>query len=202
MLALFFGMRYFCYCFVFVWFFVLLSNYEKKASFPCNLSYVGKEVIYLLCFMIWFLLFCFLVLFVCSLNNEVVMFCICVILFVTKISGFLFAACGHRVSFLLFCYELLFSLLSKKKRAKGHGKNQNKCRKKRHVFFRLEQWHSQLVFRFFEGGLKHACLSENTIQIVALAYFEKVKWPKIAKKVESKLVPRLSHNLVQACCAT
>ena len=43
---------------------------------------------------------------------------------------------------------------------------------------------------------------ENTINIVASAYFETEKGQNCVKKVESKLGPRLGQNLVQVCCAT
>ena len=83
-----------CYYFVVVLFlfcFLICFQTMKKHCFPCNssvFSYVGKRSFIL---MVYDFVLVFLVLFVCNLNNEVALFCVCVVcfLFVTRLSGFL-----------------------------------------------------------------------------------------------------------------
>ena len=70
-------------CFVFVLFLGLLSfQTMKKHCFPCNcgvLCVMEKAVyVYVLCFVLAFL---FLMLFVCNLNNNIALFCVCVVWF-------------------------------------------------------------------------------------------------------------------------
>ena len=71
-----------------------------------------------------FLLFVVIVLFVCSLNNEVALFCVCVVcfLFVTRLCGFL-VCISWSCFFLLFCVQFLFFILLKKDQKNGHSTN-------------------------------------------------------------------------------
>ena len=96
------------------------------------------------------------------------------------------------------------SFLSKKKTKNGHSKNQKKKKfREKGQKIQLAQLCSQIVFMIFGGGLqKCRFFAENAIKIVVSAYFLKRKMAQNAKKVESKLGPRLSQNLLQVCCAT
>ena len=103
--------------------------------------------------------FLFLVLFVCSLNNEVALLCVCVVCFhfVNKTKWF---SCLHLVV-LFFCWIVLcpsfvssflaFSFLSKKTQKTGHGRNPKKMQTKKEN--QLAQLCSQIVFLIFWGGL-------------------------------------------------
>ena len=148
-----------------------------------------------------FVLVClFLVLFVSILENSFVLFCFCVV-FVTRLSGLLVCILW---SFFLFCFLLfvlnfvffVFSFLSKKDPQKTrHSKNpkKQKCRKK------TDQKKSVSAVAFTNSVPNF--LGEG-LKMQIFAYFLKGKWPQNAKKVESKLGPRLSQHLVRACCAT
>ena len=102
------------YCFVFVWFLGLLSDYEKQHCFPCKSSvflescWLGGSLLLALCFSYFC---CFVVLFVSSLQNEGVLLYVCVVcfLFCNKTKWF---SCLHLVVlfFFLFYFQFLFFL--------------------------------------------------------------------------------------------
>ena len=120
----------------------------------------------------------FLMLFVCSPNNEVALFCVCVVcfLFVNKTTVlFLFASCGL-VSFLgcvvsnfiFFCSFIPFKKRTLQKTQKN--KNAEKTTK-----IMLAQLCSQIVFLIFGVGCKNTVFAESPIRIGVSAYFEKGK---------------------------
>ena len=166
-----FGMFLFCYCFAFVVF--LFCFQTMKNCSPC------KSSVFELCWlkgslfsMVHDLVFAslFLVLFVCNLNNEVVLFCVCVVcfLFVTRVSGFLVCvlwSCFISCCFVLkLCLCLFFIPLKNKN---GYGKQtRNKMLKKNKAYFQLVQLCSQTMFLFWGWALQMhaACFAENTIE--------------------------------------
>ena len=108
-------------------------------------------------------LVCFLVLLVSIFKNSFVLFCFCVVVFVTRLSGILVCILWSS-SFLCFCcfvLNLFFFHSSRKKTPQktGHNKNpkKQKCRnkKKRTKKTQLAQLCSQIVFFIFWGGFKN-----------------------------------------------
>ena len=149
-----------------------------------------------LSFMIWFLLcFFFLVLFVCSQNNEVVVLCVSVVCFCGKTTWFY---CLHLVvlfPLLLYCFEfllLVFSFLSRDQKRTQQKPEIPKMQKETDIFFQWAQLSSQIMF-LFGGGLKMH-FSENAIKTMLRHILKRENGPKMSK--------RLSQNLVQACSAT
>ena len=121
-----------------------------------------------------------LVLFVCSLNNEVVLFCVCVVcflFFVTRLSGFL--VCILWSYFLSCCFVLIVFLFSfpLKRTKTGHS---NPPPKKNIAEKRVSFSVSAVVFansvpNFFAAGLKIQCFAESAINVVVSAYFATCK---------------------------
>ena len=178
----------------------------KKHYYPCNSSVLWAMLVKLFIrYVLWFgyCLF-FLVLFVCSLNNEVVVFCVCVIFFVIKTK---WLSCLHLVVllpflffFLIFVFGLYFVLLKKddKERTK---QNPQKSAKKGPKIVSVSTVVFTNSFPIFGGWARKCSFCWKRYKIVVSAYFEKGKMAQNVQKVESKLGPRLSPDLVQACCA-
>ena len=120
MLVLFLVIFLFCFFFVFL---VLLSDYEKNTIFPASLVLFElgwlKGSLYILMFYVFVLGFLFIVLFVCSLNNEVALFCVCdvcFLFFVNKSKWFL--VCIFWSSFFFGCFVSNFIFHSFQKKTK------------------------------------------------------------------------------------
>ena len=120
-----------------------------------------KRVVWFLCFMHLFL-FVFLVLLVSIFKNSFVLFCLCVVVFVTRLSGLLVCILWSFFLFCFCCFVLnlsfwFFSFLSKKKTPQipdtAKTNKKQKCRKR--TKNQLAQLCSQIVFSNFLGGLKN-----------------------------------------------
>ena len=143
-------------------------------------------------------LFVFLVLLVTILNNSFVLFCFCVVVFVTRLSGLLVCILW---SFFLFCFFVVlfwlclfcFSFLSKKTPKKPdtaktqESKNAEKTDKQNSVSAVV---FTNSIFNFFGVGLKISFLAENTIKFCGFGTFS--KW-----KNGRKLTKLLSWTSVQ-----
>ena len=139
-----FGMLFFCYCFLLLLFcFCFVSCFAFriwKHCFPCDssvsLSYVGEKVV---CFYVFCFRSClFLVLFVCSLNNEVVLLYLCVVCFLLCNKTRWFSFLHLAVLFFFCCFVLnccLFSFLSKKQKQTQQKPPKPKKQKNTPMFF-------------------------------------------------------------------
>ena len=151
-----------CFPFVFVCF-LFCCQTMKETLFPYNSSVF--ELCWLigslfLCFMFLFLCLYYLVLFVCSLNNEVVLLYLFCFLFCYKTR---WLSCLHLVVLFIFCCFVptfsffLFSFLSKKAKKPDTAKTQKtKMQENTPNFVQLAQLCSQIVFPIVWGGLKTA----------------------------------------------
>ena len=153
-------------------------------------------------------LFVFLVLFVSLWNHQCVSCCVCVVWFsflVTGLSGFLGSilwSCFLFGCFVLnFCLLLLFHPSPKQGQKTDTAKTQKAEMQKKGTKNQLAQLCSQIEFPIFGVAEKMQFLLKKRYRKSGFGIFWKGKWPKHVKKVESKLGPRLSQNLVQACCA-
>ena len=129
-------------------------------------------------------------LFACSLNNEVVLFCVCVVcfLFCNKTK---WVYCLHRVvlfPFVLLCFENFVFCSSPKKRPKqsGHSKTtKNKNEEKRDNSSVCAVLFTNSV-PILGDGPNNAFLLKHCKILVAC--FGKGKWPKVSKMLSQKLV--------------
>ena len=189
----FFCLFLFGFCLV-SWFAFSGSIYEKKNWFSCNSG------VFELCWLkgrlliMFYLLFSLdvscVVLFVCSLNNEVALFCICIVcflFFVTRLCGFWFASCGL-VSFCCCVFNFVFAFHSFRRRKKW---TRHPPQKKSEKENQLAQLCSQIVFLFLGWATTlHFCW--NPTKIVVSTAFEK---ENCAKKREKGWVKHVAqHN--------
>ena len=136
-----------------VLFLVLISVYRKHCC-PCSsgvvLSLKGSFMFY-----VFVLDFLFLVLFVCSLNNEVALFCVYVVCFRFCNKTMWFSGLHLVVLFfLLFCVQLLLFHSFQKYQKRTQQKQKTEMRKQ--IFKKqLAQLFSQIVFLIFGGGLQN-----------------------------------------------
>ena len=147
------------------------------------------------------LAFLVLVLFVCNLSNEVVLFCVCVVcfLFVTRLSGFLGCILWSCFCFCCFVFKFCHFHSCQKRNKNGHSRNPTKTNMQKRHKKQLAQLCSQIVFLIIWGGL-----SWKQYKIVVSTYFDKGKngqsfskcWVKTWFKVESKLGPRMLRNII------
>ena len=90
--------------------------------------------------MFYVFVFVFLfVLFVCSLNNEVALFCVCVLCFYNTTMWFSGLHLVVLFFFWLFCVQVFLQFFQKKTKNPGHGNPpppiKKKCRKKDNIKF-------------------------------------------------------------------
>ena len=145
----------------------------------------------------------FLVLFVCSQNNEVVVFCVCVVFFGNKTK---WLSCLHRVVLFPFCClvsNFCFFIPLKKDHRTQQNSKKDKMQKKGTMFsFQLVQLCSQIVF-LFGGGLKNAFLlktlyTERFWHILNRENGPKCQkgWVKTWSKAESKLGASMLRDII------
>ena len=158
-------------------------------------------------FNVFVLVSLFIVLSVCNLNNEVALFCVCVVCFLffcNKTEWF----CGLHlvVLFLSWLFFLLFHSFQNKRPKKPDTakppKTKNAEKKNKHKI-QLAQLCSQMVFLIVWGwATKMWLFCWKHYKIVVSALFQKGKRQTINKIVELEICPRLSRKSVQLCCAT
>ena len=119
------------------------------------------------------------VLFVSSLHNDIALFYVSVLLFVTRLGGFILAFCGL-VSFCCFvlkcCFRFPFLSTKKPKRDTAKKNKKQKCRKTPQNLFAV----SAIVLpgsvpKFLGWALNMQFVAENTLQIVVSAFFAATK---------------------------
>ena len=136
--------------------------------------------------------FLFLVLLVCSLNNEVALFCVCAVCFHfwwTRVSGFLVCILWSCFYFWLFCVQFSIPFKERPKKKTGHGKK--KAEKGQTIH--LAQLCSHIVFPILGGGLQKSYFCWKPYKNRILAYFEKRK----SQKSGQCWVNNLSRHVAQ-----
>ena len=101
-------------------------------------------------------------LFVCSLNNEVALFCVCVVCFLSCNKTIWYSGLHLVVLFFLFYVVLLFHSFQEERPKTGHSKNKKSRKKDQNN--QLAQLCSQIVFLIVGGGLQNCIFAENPIK--------------------------------------
>ena len=115
------------FCFVFV---LLLSCFlfcfQSMKNIFCFFELCWLKTSLFLCFCVFVFAVLFLVLFVCSLNNEVALFCVCVVCFLTM----WFSRLHLVVLFFVLCSFFVFIPFKKDPTKTGHKNPKTKMQKK------------------------------------------------------------------------
>ena len=149
-------------------------------------------------------LFVFFVLFVSIFKNSFVVFCFCVVVFVTRLRGHFVCILWSFFLFLLFCFEFVFfvvsSFLSKKdppKKPDTAKTQKNKNAEKNGQKNQLAQLCSQIVFFNFLGGFEKFIFWHKTLKKWWFWHvFKREKRSKMNKIVELKICPIMLRNIM------
>ena len=166
----FFVLFLFCFCLVFLFCFQSVENIVFSLQFDfyyCVLCWFKGSLFFM--FYAFVIDFCFPSVFVCSLNNEVALFCVCVVCFLFCSKTKWFYRLHLVVLFLvwLFCAQFFIPQIKQKQTQQKH-KDKQKCRKRGQIQNSVSAvvfTDSVPVFFFWGGGLlKMQLFAENTIK--------------------------------------